>query len=84
MHTELSKFGELENLSVCDNICNHLAGNVYVKFSREEEAQAALNSLRGRFYAGNYAPSQKQVCLLCLFKIHGNEQDVQLFASIVQ
>ncbi len=54
MHTELSKFGELENLSVCDNICNHLAGNVYVKFAREEEAQAALNSLRGRFYAGTY------------------------------
>lgn len=30
----------------------HLLGNVYVKFRHEEDAQKALASLAGRFYAG--------------------------------
>jgi len=49
---ELSKFGEIEDLNVCDNVCDHLMGNVYVKFSKEEEAEKAFAALAGRFYAG--------------------------------
>lgn len=49
---ELAKWGELENLNVCDNTSDHMVGNVYCKFAVEEEALAALTALTGRFYAG--------------------------------
>jgi splicing factor U2AF subunit len=52
IHEELSKYGEIDELHVCDNICDHLAGNVYVKFYKEEGAEKALKSLTGRFYGG--------------------------------
>lgn len=49
---ELDKYGEIENLNVCDNLADHLVGNVYVKFKEEESAAAALAGLAGRPYAG--------------------------------
>jgi splicing factor U2AF 35 kDa subunit len=49
---ELSNYGELLELSVCDNMGDHLIGNVYAKFSSEEEAELAARSLNGRYYAG--------------------------------
>lgn len=52
MFTELSKFGELEEVVVADNIGDHMIGNVSAKFVTEEQAKAALDGLMGRFYAG--------------------------------
>ncbi|KAL6609379.1 hypothetical protein ACP70R_039348 [Stipagrostis hirtigluma subsp. patula] len=52
IYEELSKFGELENLNVCDNLADHMIGNVYVQFREEEQAAAAYNALQGRFYSG--------------------------------
>ncbi|KAJ4758777.1 Splicing factor U2af small subunit A [Rhynchospora pubera] len=49
---ELSKYGEIESLHVCDNLADHMIGNVYVQFRKEEEAEAALRGLQGRFYSG--------------------------------
>uniref|UniRef100_A0A0D6QXY2 C3H1-type domain-containing protein n=1 Tax=Araucaria cunninghamii TaxID=56994 RepID=A0A0D6QXY2_ARACU len=49
---ELSKYGEIESLNVCDNLADHMVGNVYVQFREEEHAAAALRALTGRFYAG--------------------------------
>lgn len=49
---EMAKYGEIENLNVCDNTSDHMVGNVYVKFKEEEEAMAALSALNGRFYGG--------------------------------
>eukprot|EP00919_Chromeraceae_sp_WS-2016_P063705 GHVR01150693.1.p1 GENE.GHVR01150693.1~~GHVR01150693.1.p1 ORF type:complete len:301 (-),score=69.52 GHVR01150693.1:286-1188(-) len=49
---EVCKFGELEDLIVCDNIGDHMIGNVYVKFIDEDDAEKALEGLRGRFYGG--------------------------------
>jgi len=49
---ELAKFGEIEELNVCDNLGEHLLGNVYVKYRKEEHAQKALQNLTGRFYDG--------------------------------
>ncbi|KAL9651049.1 hypothetical protein ABK040_012793 [Willaertia magna] len=43
---------KIEELNVCDNTCEHLFGNVYIKFENEEDAQKALTLLKGRFYAG--------------------------------
>ncbi|KAK6272232.1 hypothetical protein POUND7_009315 [Theobroma cacao] len=48
---ELSKYGELESLNICDNLADHMVGNVYVQFKEEEHAANALRNLSGRFYA---------------------------------
>jgi len=37
---------------VCDNLADHMVGNVYAKFTDEEAASKALQALQGRFYAG--------------------------------
>lgn len=44
--------GDLETVEVCQNLSDHLRGNVYAKFDSEEAAQRALTSLMGRYYAG--------------------------------
>uniref|UniRef100_A0A5B6YH87 Putative splicing factor U2af small subunit B n=1 Tax=Davidia involucrata TaxID=16924 RepID=A0A5B6YH87_DAVIN len=49
---ELGKFGEIERLNVCDNLADHMIGNVYVQFNEEDQAAAALQALQGRFYSG--------------------------------
>ncbi|MCO5608835.1 hypothetical protein L7F22_063052 [Adiantum nelumboides] len=49
---ELSKYGDLESLNVCDNMADHMVGNVYAQFREEEQAAAALQGMTGRFYAG--------------------------------
>ncbi|XP_057746957.1 splicing factor U2af small subunit B-like [Arachis stenosperma] len=49
---ELSKYGDIESLNVCDNLADHMVGNVYVQFREEEHAANALRNLTGRFYAG--------------------------------
>ena len=58
---ELSKFGELQDLNVCDNLGDHLIGNVYAKFATDDEADAALKAMNGKFYAqkaivGEFSP----------------------------
>eukprot|EP01118_Nematostelium_gracile_P017333 TRINITY_DN736_c0_g1_i1.p1 TRINITY_DN736_c0_g1~~TRINITY_DN736_c0_g1_i1.p1 ORF type:complete len:228 (+),score=47.66 TRINITY_DN736_c0_g1_i1:50-733(+) len=52
VYSELIKYGDIDEMHVCDNICEHLLGNVYVKFFREGDADKALKSLTGRFYGG--------------------------------
>ncbi|XP_011090000.1 splicing factor U2af small subunit B-like [Sesamum indicum] len=49
---ELNKYGEIESLNVCDNLADHMVGNVYVQFREEEHAANALKNLTGRYYAG--------------------------------
>eukprot|EP00798_Chlamydomonas_sp_ICE-L_P019912 gene19912-26615_t len=49
---ELSQHGEIENCNVCDNLADHMVGNVYVKFREEEHCAAALQALQGRYYGG--------------------------------
>eukprot|EP00339_Tiarina_fusa_P011573 CAMPEP_0117023592 /NCGR_PEP_ID=MMETSP0472-20121206/17594_1 /TAXON_ID=693140 ORGANISM="Tiarina fusus, Strain LIS" /NCGR_SAMPLE_ID=MMETSP0472 /ASSEMBLY_ACC=CAM_ASM_000603 /LENGTH=248 /DNA_ID=CAMNT_0004729759 /DNA_START=131 /DNA_END=878 /DNA_ORIENTATION=- len=49
--TELSNFGDLEELHVCNNLGDHLMGNVYAKFYDEDGAADAQRALHGRFYA---------------------------------
>lgn len=52
MYMELSKFGKLEGLHVCDNLGDHMIGHVYVKYYDEEDAADALGVLNGRYYDG--------------------------------
>jgi splicing factor U2AF subunit len=49
---ELSKFGELIDLNICDNLGDHLIGNVYAKFASEDEADIALKAFYGKYYSG--------------------------------
>ncbi|MBA0800311.1 hypothetical protein Gohar_010753 [Gossypium harknessii] len=48
---ELSKYGQIESLNICDNLADHMVGNVYVQFREEEHAANAVKNLSGRFYA---------------------------------
>ena len=49
--TELEdKYGEIEEMNVCDNLGDHLVGNVYVKFRREEDAEKCGNDLNNRWF----------------------------------
>lgn len=52
IYEELASFGKVEECNVCENLGDHIVGNVYVKFEDEENADAALKALLGRFYAG--------------------------------
>jgi splicing factor U2AF subunit len=49
---ELAKYGDIEELHVNDNVCDHMVGNVYVKYFHEDDADKALKAITGRFYAG--------------------------------
>lgn len=46
------KYGEIEEMNVCDNLGDHLVGNVYIKFRREEDAERAVNDLNNRWFGG--------------------------------
>ncbi|XP_069313390.1 splicing factor U2AF 26 kDa subunit isoform X3 [Eulemur rufifrons] len=39
-------------MNVCDNLGDHLMGNVYVKFQREEDAERAVAELNNRWFKG--------------------------------
>ena len=46
------KYGEIEEMNVCDNLGDHLVGNVYIKFRYEEDAERAVNDLNTRWFGG--------------------------------
>ncbi|KAK2705602.1 splicing factor U2af 38 kDa subunit-like [Artemia franciscana] len=46
------KYGEIEEMNVCDNLGDHLVGNVYIKFRREEDADRAVKDLANRWFGG--------------------------------
>merc|ERR1711881_47015 len=46
------KYGEIEEMNVCDNLGDHLVGNVYVKFRYEEDAEKAVNDVNNRWFDG--------------------------------
>jgi len=47
------KYGEIEEMNVCDNLGEHMIGNVYVKFRREEDAAKAEKELNNRWFNGS-------------------------------
>ncbi|CAJ0952821.1 unnamed protein product, partial [Mesorhabditis belari] len=52
--TELeNKYGEIEEMNVCENIGEHMVGNVYIKFVKEEDAEKASKDLNdNRWFNG--------------------------------
>ena len=51
VYCELVKFGNLLEMHVCDNVGDHLIGNVYARYDWEDEAAAAVEALNQRWYA---------------------------------
>ncbi|CAD8083620.1 unnamed protein product [Paramecium primaurelia] len=47
---KLAEFGEIEDLIVCENIGDHLVGNVYVKYTSELYAESCFNALQNLSY----------------------------------
>lgn len=47
-----AKYGEIEEMNICDNLSEHLAGNTYVKFRYEEDAEKACQDLNNRWFNG--------------------------------
>jgi len=54
------KYGQIEEMSVCDNRCDHLRGNVYIKFRKEEDAIKATEDLNNRWFM--YRPLFAYLC----------------------
>ena len=46
----LSKYGDLVEMHVCDNVGDHLIGNVYARYETEEDAERAVEGLNTRWY----------------------------------
>ncbi|XP_050738956.1 splicing factor U2AF 26 kDa subunit-like isoform X1 [Eriocheir sinensis] len=46
------RYGEIEEMNVCDNLGDHLVGNVYIKFKYEEDAERAVVDLNNRWFGG--------------------------------
>ncbi|KAJ8316052.1 hypothetical protein KUTeg_006066 [Tegillarca granosa] len=53
VYVEMEKYGEIEEMNVCDNLGDHLVGNVYVKYRREEDAEKAVKDLNNRWFNGH-------------------------------
>ena len=49
------KYGPVEEMSICDNLGEHLIGNVYVKFRNEDDADKAVADLNNRWFNGLYS-----------------------------
>jgi len=55
---ECLKFGDVEAVMVCDNLGDHMLGNVYVKYCDEDDTEKAVMGLSGRFYAGRLVSAE--------------------------
>jgi hypothetical protein len=48
----MAKFGVIEAMHVCENLADHLLGNVFFMFASADDAARALHGVTGRHYAG--------------------------------
>ncbi|OWF41649.1 splicing factor U2AF 35 kDa subunit-like [Mizuhopecten yessoensis] len=58
VYVEMEKYGEIEEMNVCDNLGDHLVGNVYVKYRYEEDAEKGMNDLNNRWFNGRPVHSE--------------------------
>lgn len=60
----LTQYGELEDLIVLENLGDHLIGNLYVKYNKEEQSDAALKGTACLSFALHEA-HLRVVCSAC-------------------
>jgi splicing factor U2AF subunit len=53
-------YGPVQELKICENMVEHLAGNVYVKFRHEEDAGLCCKQLNNRWFDGS--PIYAELC----------------------
>ncbi|KAH0789426.1 splicing factor U2af small subunit B-like [Histomonas meleagridis] len=58
IYEELRTFGPIEDLLVASNLCDHLVGNVLVRYENLEDAVSAFSNLRCCYYAGRPIDAQ--------------------------
>merc|ERR1712130_1014474 len=46
------KYGEIEEMNVCENLGDHLVGNGYIKFYKEEDCERSCEAVNDRWFAG--------------------------------
>ena len=46
---KFAEFGYVEDVHVCENLGEHMVGNVYVKYRNEEDADKCVKALKGKF-----------------------------------
>ncbi len=49
---ELSKYGQLEDVQVLENLNDHMIGCVYVKYADEDQAEKCLQTMHNRYFCG--------------------------------
>ena len=52
VHSEMRKYGVIEEMHVVDNLSDHLVGNVYLRYKERGMAEDMVKANRGRFFAG--------------------------------
>jgi len=53
VYTEIEdKYGDIEEMNVCDNLGDHLVGNVYIKLKDEDNATKACKEMNNRWFDG--------------------------------
>lgn len=50
IYIEFSRYGEILDMLVADNIGEHMMGNVYIKFASEDAAEACFKDKNGKYY----------------------------------
>lgn len=51
IYTEVQeKYGDIDTMAVCDNLGEHLVGNIYIKFRYERDAEKAVEDLNTRWF----------------------------------
>lgn len=70
------KYGAVEEMNVCDNLGDHLIGNVYIMFKSEEAAERAANDLCNRWFAGTYETDNMN-----FFFIFSYSNDTKVFSG---
>ena len=46
------EYGPVEEFHICENLGDHLIGNIYIMFKKEEDAQKAVDAMNNRWYDG--------------------------------
>ena len=65
------------HFQVCDNVGDHLIGNVYARYEWETEAQTAVDNLNERWYAGTWQNGPKvEGSLTCLQVAHSMQSSL--------
>jgi splicing factor U2AF 35 kDa subunit len=63
---EAAKFGIIERVVICENVCDHLIGNVYAQFRYEQDAQKCVENFKNRWYDGR--PVRAELCPVSDFR----------------